>query len=158
MNPDPTNPYLPPKGIVTAPDDRRAIIPASRGRRFGTFIVDYVCFLGVSAGIGILLVLLRGETAMAEIEQIPDFLFGIVIMSAYYIFFESLWGRTPGKLVFGTIMVNAQGSKPSFGQIIGRTLSRFIPFEAFSCLGERGWHDSIPNTYVVLAKNPAGTP
>lgn len=73
-------------------------------------------------------------------------------MMLYYIFFEGLWTRTPGKFVFGTIVVNEQGGRPSIGQIVGRTFSRFIPFEAFSCLGERGWHDSIPKTLVVMTR------
>ena len=45
------------------------------------------------------------------------------------------------------------GTKPRFGQVIGRTLCRFVPFEAFSFFGERGWHDKIPKTRVVMARD-----
>jgi hypothetical protein len=27
-----------------------------------------------------------------------------------------------------------------------------IPFEIFSCLGSRGWHDKLSNTFVVSKK------
>lgn len=30
-----------------------------------------------------------------------------------------------------------------------RTLARFIPFEAFSCIGGRSWHDRFSETFVV---------
>jgi hypothetical protein len=30
-----------------------------------------------------------------------------------------------------------------------RTICRFIPFEAFSFFGQKGWHDSISGTNVV---------
>jgi uncharacterized RDD family membrane protein YckC len=60
-----------------------------------------------------------------------------------------LWARTPGKWVFGTVVVNESGGKPSFGRVLKRTFSRFIPFEPFSFFGERGWHDSLSDTLVV---------
>jgi uncharacterized RDD family membrane protein YckC len=79
---------------------------------------------------------------------------GIALRLAYYITLESLWGRTLGKLVTGTIVVDARGLRPTFGQICVRSFARFIPFEPFSFLGRvpRGWHDKLPNTYVVKAR------
>lgn len=148
------NPYAPPasnvSGAASEPD--RPIVPASKGRRFGTFVIDYVCFLLLSALAGVLIALVWGDEGLDAIEKLPDVVLGVVILSVYYIFFEGLWARTPGKFVFGTVVVNEQGGRPSIGQIIGRTFCRYIPFEAFSCFGERGWHDSIPKTLVVLAK------
>src|SRR5262249_16412337 len=77
---------------------------------------------------------------------------GSVVVFSYYTFFEGIWARTPGKFIFGTVVVNEVGGKPSIGQVLGRTASRFIPFEALSCFGERGWHDSLPKTPVVMAR------
>jgi uncharacterized RDD family membrane protein YckC len=149
-----TNPYAPPASDVSdAHGERdRPIVPASKGRRFGTFVIDYVCFLLLSALAGVLIALVWGDEGLDAIEKLPDVVLGVAILSVYYIFFEGLWARTPGKFVFGTVVVNEQGGRPSIGQIIGRTFCRYIPFEAFSCLGERAWHDSIPKTLVVLAK------
>jgi uncharacterized RDD family membrane protein YckC len=132
-------------------EDNRAIVPASKGRRFGTLLVDYVVFLVISFCIGAFVALAFGEVGIKALQRVPDTLLGCIILSGYYIFFEGVFARTPGKFLFGTIVVNETGGAPSIGQVIGRTLCRFIPFEPFSCLGERGWHDGIPKTYVVLA-------
>jgi uncharacterized RDD family membrane protein YckC len=88
-------------------------------------------------------------------EKVPNFMLGLTLMLAYYCFFEGIWARTPGKLVFGTMVVSEQGDKPVFGQVVGRTLCRFIPFEGLSFFGEAGWHDSIPKTQVVLVRSPS---
>ena len=47
------------------------------------------------------------------------------------------------------VVVDEYGNKPSNSQLIGRSFARIIPFEAFSCLGYRGWHDTLSKTYVV---------
>lgn len=69
----------------------------------------------------------------------------------YYLFFESIFGRTMGKFLTGSIVVNEHGLKPDFATICKRTLCRLIPFDALSFLGksEMFWHDSISKTYVV---------
>ena len=69
-------------------------------------------------------------------------------------FFEAVFQRSPGKFLTGTKVVNESGGKPTFGQILGRSLCRFIPFEAFSFLfGDSsrvvGWHDKFSGTLVV---------
>jgi uncharacterized RDD family membrane protein YckC len=148
-----SNPYLPPKTDITVPEGQRAIVPASKGRRFGTLLVDYAAFMALSACIGVIVALKFGEEGLDALQKVPDFAFGMGVLSVYYIFFEGIWARTPGKLVFGTVVITESGGKPSIVQVIGRTLCRFIPFEAFSCLSDRGWHDSIPKTRVVMARS-----
>jgi len=147
------NPYAPPKSDVSEPEASREIVPAGKGRRFGTLIVDYIMFFVLSFCIGLAVPFLFGDAGLHAIQSIPDVALGLLITIAYYVFFEGIWARTPGKLIFGTIVVTESGNKPKLGQVFGRTLCRFIPFEAFSFLGERGWHDSIPSTYVILAKS-----
>ncbi len=73
----------------------------------------------------------------------------------YYLLLEGMFNTTIGKIITGTTIVDSEGKRPGFGRIIGRTLCRFIPFEALSFLGSsgRGWHDSISETYVVRAEN-----
>jgi hypothetical protein len=40
-----------------------------------------------------------------------------------------------------------------FSQILGRTFSRFVPFEPFSFLGSgHGWHDRWSDTRVVRTR------
>ncbi|MCA9066572.1 MAG: RDD family protein, partial [Planctomycetaceae bacterium] len=73
----------------------------------------------------------------------------------YYVFMEAVFQRSLGKLVTGTMVVAADGSRPSFGKILGRSFARIIPFEAFSFLGSKtptGWHDTLSGTRVVKTR------
>jgi uncharacterized RDD family membrane protein YckC len=149
---DSPNPYSTPQAELELSEADRPRVPAGKGRRFGTFVVDYLMFMVLSFAFGAGVGLLFGDAGIQALEAVPDLLLGLLILSTYYIFFEAIWARTPGKLLLGTVVVSEAGTKPSFGQIVGRTLCRFIPFEAFSCFGERAWHDSLPKTWVVQAK------
>lgn len=73
----------------------------------------------------------------------------------YYLVFEFFFGRTIGKFITGSVVVNENGLKPNFRIVCVRTLSRFIPFDALSFLIKSGriWHDSISKTYVVEKKD-----
>lgn len=77
----------------------------------------------------------------------------IPLLILYYLLFESIFHTTAGKCATNTVIVNEQGERPSFVQILGRTFCRLIPFEAFSFFNDdaRGWHDSLTKTYVVKA-------
>ncbi len=125
---------------------------ASTGQRFGTFIIDYIGVMCLAMIIGIAMAF---AGAMDVIDQSPDYLFGVVIMSLYYIGFEGLLGRTPGKMLLGTRVVQTEGGRPSMLQIVGRSFARLVPFEAFSALGGgRMWHDSWSGTRVVTTRGP----
>lgn len=143
------NPYRPPASNVSQADNQHDAEPAGKGRRFGTFVVDYVCFMALAFVVGFVAVLVFGQAGADAIDGIPDIMLGTLIMFSYYTFFEGIWARTPGKLVFGTVVVTDKGSKPSLGTVIKRTLCRFIPFEPLSFFGPRGWHDGISATRVV---------
>ncbi|HRE18433.1 MAG TPA: RDD family protein [Rhodocyclaceae bacterium] len=146
------NPYRPPMSDVADVEPGQASVVASKGRRFGTLLIDYACYMATSFGVGLFVAVVFGDPGIEAIQAIPDLVFGLLIISFYYIFFEGIWARTPGKFVCGTVVINEGGGRPSLGQIAGRTFCRFIPFEALSFFGERGWHDSISKTRVVLAQ------
>ncbi|HET7845501.1 MAG TPA: RDD family protein [Xanthomonadales bacterium] len=152
MNDAAPNPYNAPRSNVAMPDDASGFPDASRGRRFATWLIDYIMFLGLAAAIGVVVMLVFGEAGLSAIEQIPDLVFGILVIGVYYIFFEGLWARTPGKFLLGTEVVSESGGPPTLGQVVGRTLCRLIPFEAFTFFGERGLHDRIPKTRVVYIR------
>ena len=128
---------------------------ASTGQRFRTFLLD-ILFLNVfavavgfmSAALGLLNVWLG----------ISGFLLGAIVSLIYFVGQEAVSGRTIGKLITGTTAVNEDGTKLTFGRALGRTLCRFIPFEAFSFFGgnggPRGWHDRIPKTKVISVGKP----
>ncbi|MFC0351118.1 RDD family protein [Undibacterium danionis] len=151
------NPYSPPTAEVLLPEGAVTgkLNLAGNGRRFGTLVVDYLGYLLLAFIVGVVVAIVFGEDGVRAMEKTPDLVLGVPILFLYFGFFEFLWGRTPGKLLFGTRVVNEEGGRVSFGQVLGRTACRFIPFEAFSFLfAERGWHDSISRTRVVIHSKP----
>ena len=78
------------------------------------------------------------------------------LLLVYYVIMESICGRTIGKLVTGTKVIDLKGRQPDFLTIMGRTLSRIVPFEPFSFLGRnsRGWHDTWSKTRVIDLRKP----
>lgn len=131
---------------------------ASKNKRFANFIIDYVVQLLIGVAIGFLCVILAEVTGhYAYIEWIDnmgtlgEYALGLLILIIYYLVFESLTGRTLGKYITNTKILTHDGQKPEMDKILYRTLSRLIPFEAFSFLGEegKGWHDTISKTVVV---------
>jgi uncharacterized RDD family membrane protein YckC len=70
----------------------------------------------------------------------------------YYIIFESLFAATPAKMMTETRVINSDGHRPDFIHVLGRSLSRLIPFEGFSFLGSTGLHDQLSGTNVVSEK------
>lgn len=159
------NPYGAPIAPIEAelPSERLPIEAAGRWRRFFGFVIDYVVNLIFSFVVAIPYVLYlywqggeAGLFAVLDGEQnvILDYVLGLVSMLVYYVVLEAWFGWTIGKLVTGTRVVNAQGGRPTWGQVVGRTFGRFIPFEPFSLLfasddDRRGWHDKLSKTYVV---------
>ena len=160
---EPNNPYQVPAAKIaeTTSDERLNIEPAGRWRRFFNWAIDYVGFsllaILVVMPYTIWLAVKGGEAALAKLEEpnlLRDYAIGFCAMLLYYIPMEGFFGFTIGKLVTGTWVVTELGGKPTWGQIVGRTIARFIPFEPFSLLfsndkERRGWHDSLPKTYVV---------
>ena len=75
---------------------------------------------------------------------------GNVIFFLYYYLSEKfLNGRTIGKYGTGTKAVTILGGKPSNSDLLKRTFSRLVPFDALSFFGTNGWHDSWYDTRVV---------
>lgn len=169
MNSEPVsdeNPYAPPQASLIETEELNLdYAPASQGQRFANYLIDQVATIGL---IFLLAFLIGALDAMGIMEGVADRLFGedsgltdnligILVGLTYYMVFEGLWGRTLGKLVTGTAAVNAKtGGRIGFGALLGRTLARFVPFEAFSFLGAEasGWHDKWSGTKVVNLKKP----
>ncbi|WP_437859494.1 RDD family protein [Sorangium sp. So ce363] len=150
------NPYEAPKADAPAalqPEARSRLRLASGGRRFVNLIVDYAGMLLFTFIVGGIFGLIAGTEAL---EQINDTLLSLVMMFAYYVSMEAIFGATLGKLVTGTRVVMEDGSRAGVGRIAIRTLCRFIPFEAFTFLkrGDApvGLHDGLSKTRVILVR------
>lgn len=122
-------------------------IVVEKGVRFGYYIIDLVFVYILAFLIGII-------SAFAGVIEIWDDplmsrLIGLLILVGYYFILEMSIGTTLGKLILGYTVIDKYAEKPKAATLLGRNFARAVPFEAFSCLGERGWHDSWSNTYVV---------
>lgn len=116
---------------------------ASLGVRFANVFIDNICRVLIGSGVGALL----GQLSDPGIGAV----FTVLWLFGYYIFFEGLFQVTPGKLITRTRVVDLNGNKPTFLQIVGRSFARFVPFEPFSFFGSTadGWHDRWSGTRVV---------
>lgn len=164
---DHENPYAAPSTfspIQTAPSERPvAQRLASQGARFANMLIDMIVCYALSFATGVVLGVIFAITrsnptspaASQEIELL-SMLLSLFVNTTYFVLMEFLFQRTLGKLVTGTMVVSERGGRPSFGQILGRSLARFIPFEPFSFFGGNGrpvgWHDSLSGTRVISVR------
>lgn len=129
---------------------------ASQGKRLLHLLLDYFVFYMIFAFVvGLLLGALGME---GIIEDADETVLGLVLAFIFFVIFEGIWQITPAKLLTKTKVVMKDGSKPTFAHILGRTASRFIPFEVFSFFSGSypvGWHDSLSGTLVVSSSYSA---
>lgn len=120
--------------------------------RFGHYILDAIIIGVVSFFIGVIIpsTVLSGFPYIELNGQViwPDYTVMLVTV-IYYFTCEAGMQTTIGKLATGTIVIYQYAEKPDKGSLLGRSFCRLVPFEAFSCFADRGWHDKWSNTYVV---------
>jgi uncharacterized RDD family membrane protein YckC len=107
-------------------------------------------------------VILGAVNSLFFIAILPFSLLWFPLPWLYFWLFTGLKGQTPGKMVVGIKVVDAQGEKPELGTAALREiLGKFVSGIAF-CLGylwiaideeKRGWHDSIASTHVVKVES-----
>jgi len=138
---------------------------ASQGQRFLNWLIDNLLMrFGLTYLTGSLVGLLIGklfpEYALRIVysEDRTDLLllgYIIVIFNylVYYTFCEKVFkGYTLGKIITGTRAIRDDGQELTFKDAFLRTLSRLVPFEVFSALGFKPWHDSWTKTSVVKSR------
>ena len=138
---------------------------ASQGLRFVNLILDNILIQVVSGAVGFgvgmifatTLTISDGTLSPSDETSLEliGFFVGVFTAVGYYVFTEAIFQRTPAKFITGTMVVTEDGQCPSFGQFVGRSFARLIPFEAFSFLGGSkpvGWHDSLSGTRVIKVR------
>lgn len=130
---------------------------ASHQKRFANFAIDFMVNMILLIAFGI-------ASATAALAFFPDeanqleadldrysVIIALIVRLFYYFVLESASGRTVGKLITRTRVVDKDGKTPSANAIFLRSLARYVPFEPFSFLGNdpRGWHDTWTDTYVI---------
>lgn len=137
---------------------------ATRFQRFLNLSIDlmFIYILVLSLGTTIILVALSANNFelsnwIENLNKVEIGFYSAIVAFLYYYFTEVYFSRTIAKLITHTIVVTADGTKPSKKHFFIRSCCRFIPFEAFSFFSEapRGWHDSFSETYVVKKRKLA---
>ncbi len=143
-------------------------VPASTGQRFLNFFIDNILMrFGLSIltgmGVGVILAVLFPDY-MTRLAENPDittnidlfllaYAVGIVNYLLYYTICEKAFkGYTLGKLITGTRAIRNDGAELTFKDAFMRSLSRLVPFEAFSAFGGYPWHDTWTKTMVIKSR------
>lgn len=127
---------------------------ASKGQRFGSYIIDSIIIYVINLGISTLLALLTGFDAKNGVASLLlSFLLSYTGYVVYYTLMEGfLQGRTLGKMITGTYALGMDGKPLTLQQAFYRSLCRIVPFEPLSAFGGAPWHDKWTNTTVVKKK------
>ena len=160
--------FLPPV-ILLLYDRRRGqqVSPAPLYVRFGENLWDSIALQILQLWISALYLIGELTNSFLPVPQFQYFslffyLFCltcyIAVFFFYYYICEYKWGKTLGKKICRTIVVNEDGTKPTRNAIAIRTLCRLIPFDSisflFSDVDENGnmtrmWHDILSHTRVI---------
>ncbi len=120
---------------------------ADKGTRVGNFIIDSSIIFVL---ILIQAVILGGMLDVITNDNLPfEGIYFFVFYFFYYFLFEYFFGKTPGKYLTKTIVVNCHGAQPSFKAVLMRSIARLIPYDYFSFIFGQGLHDFISNTIVI---------
>jgi|SRR5262245_2658830 len=113
---------------------------------------------------------------LASLLFIPDYVLGnelyqktifiwLALIAAYFPVMESFFGKSVGKFITRTRVVNAKGGNPSWGQSIVRTLFRLIEVNpllfggvpagiaVLASSNKQRLGDMVANTYVLRDKD-----
>jgi uncharacterized RDD family membrane protein YckC len=139
--------------------------PASKGQRFLNWLIDnlfmqFALMELTSRLAGPLIVKHFPELAQHIASEeyrydviLVNYLFTVFNYLIYYIICEKAFrGYTLGKFITGTAAISDDGQELTFKQTVLRSLSRLVPLEALSGLGDRPWHDKWTNTTVVKVR------
>lgn len=125
---------------------------ADKGSRVGNLIIDTIVLSILILILTLLMYIFFPETSESD-SQAFNILFAAVFFS-YYFFLEYFFGKTIGKMLTNTIVVDRYGKKPNLFKLIIRTLLRFVLIEILTFLFGSGLHDQLSLTRVVkLEKN-----
>lgn len=155
MHQDPTQPE--PFSLF---EDDIGYMRASTGKRFLNYLIDLIVYYILTFITGYIAAMLYPPFAYYVLEARQGFslglsLMGLVIYVLYMGITEAvLNGRSIGKLITNTRAVNLDGTRISFKTAFVRSLSRAVPFSAFSALGAPcdPWQDQWTKTLVIDQK------
>jgi len=114
------------------------------GLRFLNFLIDSVI------GLFITFILTFPLNANELLQKLFGYfiMFGIFIL--YYVFLETKYQKTFGKMLTKTKVVKFNNEKPTQSDILRRTIFRLVPFDQISFIfTKNGFHDMLSKTKVI---------
>ncbi|MCS3871308.1 putative RDD family membrane protein YckC [Chryseobacterium ginsenosidimutans] len=137
---------------------------ATKWQRFANLFIDKLVinlFIIIIGFVGVFIDNVIGSNIfttvllkLSEMGRLAD----IILTSFLYFLYTFLMeyftnGKTIGKYITGTKVIMTDGQLPTFENYFLRNISRLVPFDGLSFLGENGWHDSWSDTRVINTKN-----
>ena len=135
---------------------------ANKGLRIANYLIDYMVVYAFFFAFGIIggaltyidiYFVYELSLKMSEVNKFVDY---AITTSVYFATIFSMEfftkGRSLGKYITGTQVVAIDGTLPTTKDFFIRNISRIVPFDGLSFLGENGWHDSWSNTRVIHKK------
>lgn len=136
---------------------------ASQGLRFANLLIDRIVVYAIFFLYGTFSVLmyqllnvelfLNFARKLSELSRLEDILVTVTVYFFYVFLMEYFTkGRTVGKYITGTKVISTDGTIPTLQEFFIRNISRLVPFDALSFLGQNGWHDNWSDTRVINIK------
>lgn len=118
------------------------------GSRVFNFLIDIIIAAIISYGV---YYFFKWKALYWDWPFIQYYVFFFAIQFIYYFIFESISGRTVGKMLSYTRVITKEGRKPGLIAVFIRSLIRLTIIDAFffPFLEERTLHDYLSGTYVV---------
>jgi len=119
-----------------------------KGIRVGNCIIDLLVVAFIIVIGGYLISLAYPQIADNNSPALD--VFSSAIFFFYYFLLEFFTGKTIGKMLTKTTVVDKNGNKPKILNLIVRSSVRLIPIEGLSFIfGPAGFHDLISGTRVI---------
>jgi uncharacterized RDD family membrane protein YckC len=128
---------------------------ASSNVRLINYLIDMLAVIILELVIGVVILKLYGNNSgiysYMHIDQVGLLVFVFLLNMIYYTLFESITGKTIGKYLTKSKVINLNGEQPGMASVLLRSLCRFVPFDQFSFLSSdhTGWHDTLSKTIVI---------
>jgi uncharacterized RDD family membrane protein YckC len=136
------------------------LVQASSGTRFANLLIDrlilYALWRFILGPLAVNMIISMGLYTYDRVGLWVELYLFAVVFDVMIIAIQeaTMGGKTFGKLITRTRAVNENGTPIDFRKALMRSLSRAVPFEAFSALGAPcyPWHDRWTGTLVIDEK------
>lgn len=134
---------------------------ASNWQRLANWILDllayYLVLFMFFVGVGIVIAINEPDTYEETIDGLSELFYNLMFIVTYLLFMTCIEGftkgRSLGKWITRTKVVNYHGQPINFKQAFLRSLCRFVPFEVLSIFfSGTPWHDTWTNTQVIKSQ------